>query len=133
MTPFPPEHSAATPGALLHLPQKDLETTVAMLEANGCDLWRIELDGTTDKTELFTRIASALIFPDWFGHNWDALADCLGDLSWLPAARKRALLFTGLDTTSPNGQTLLELLTDLADDIPVAWLSVTPCSPSIAP
>ena len=25
---------------------------------------------------------SALAFPGWFGKNWDALADSLGDLSW---------------------------------------------------
>ena len=27
-------------------------------------------------------IAQSLRFPDWFGGNWDALEDCLGDLSW---------------------------------------------------
>ncbi|MFI6762727.1 barstar family protein [Micromonospora sp. NPDC050417] len=29
---------------------------------------------------LFTGWAAALSFPDYFGHNWDALLDCLRDL-----------------------------------------------------
>jgi RNAse (barnase) inhibitor barstar len=44
-----------------------------------------DLRGCTDKPAFLARIATALRFPDWFGHNWDALADCLADLSWLPA------------------------------------------------
>ena len=38
-----------------------------------------------DKAQLLKNIASALGFPDWFGHNWDALEDCLTDLSWRDA------------------------------------------------
>ena len=30
-------------------------------------------------------IAQAVHVPDWFGGNWDALADTLSDLSWQPA------------------------------------------------
>jgi len=34
---------------------------------------------------VFEAFAAALAFPDWFGRNWDALEDCLGDLSWRKA------------------------------------------------
>lgn len=37
------------------------------------------------KEALLDAVSAALHFPDWFGHNWDALSDCLQDLSWLPA------------------------------------------------
>ena len=37
------------------------------------------------KAELLDAVAYALDFPGWTGRNWDALADALADLSWLPA------------------------------------------------
>lgn len=40
--------------------------------------------GALGKTEALAAIAEALEFPDWYGHNLDALYDCLTDLSWLP-------------------------------------------------
>lgn len=39
----------------------------------------------TDKATLLRAAAAALAFPPYFGRNWDAFADCLTDLSWLPA------------------------------------------------
>jgi RNAse (barnase) inhibitor barstar len=47
----------------------------------------VDLSHCTSKSDLLEALARALHFPDWFGHNWDALADCLMDLSWLPARR----------------------------------------------
>jgi hypothetical protein len=38
-----------------------------------------------DKQELLRGIAAAMDFPRWFGENWDALEDCLSDLSWRKA------------------------------------------------
>ncbi|MFF0429871.1 barstar family protein [Streptomyces sp. NPDC004520] len=40
----------------------------------------LDLAGVTDKAALMDRCAAALALPDWFGRNWDALADCLTDL-----------------------------------------------------
>lgn len=46
------------------------------------DLVQVDLRGTDDKDEMLERIALSLGFPAWFGGNWDALEDCLQDLSW---------------------------------------------------
>jgi RNAse (barnase) inhibitor barstar len=46
---------------------------------------RTDLAGCQDKGELLRRLAASLRLPATFGHNWDALADCLRDLGWMPA------------------------------------------------
>jgi hypothetical protein len=46
---------------------------------------RIGLAGAHDKRALLARVAGAMEFPGWFGGNWDALEDCLSDLSWSKA------------------------------------------------
>ena len=68
-----------------HLPHGDPEPLFAGAEAAGCLVQRVDLAGARDKDEMLTAIGKSLGFPEWFGHNWDALADCLGDLSWLQA------------------------------------------------
>jgi hypothetical protein len=58
-------------------------TADAVLEATrGSDLDVVVIDARDD---LFDSMARTLGFPDWFGRNWDALEDMLGDLSWRKA------------------------------------------------
>ncbi|HEY7237651.1 MAG TPA: barstar family protein [Burkholderiales bacterium] len=52
------------------------------LRGSRLSLARIGLRGVTEKPALLRRIAATLGFPAWFGDNWDALEDCLTDLSW---------------------------------------------------
>ena len=73
-------------------PQLDLADLLAAAEASGFSIRRVDLSAVRDKAALFERMAMVLEFPDWFGHNWDALADCLGDLSWMPAGGYLILL-----------------------------------------
>jgi len=64
----------------------DAATIAARVESIG---WRcFVVDGTavSDKASFLAAVAAAGEFPEWFGHNWDALADSLSDLSWAPAA-----------------------------------------------
>lgn len=63
-------------------------------QGSALQVSRIQLSGTQDKQALMQRIAAALHFPDWFGANWDALEDCLGDLSWSRAGG-HVLVFEG--------------------------------------
>lgn len=43
----------------------------------------VDLRRARGKRALLNAFARVLEFPDAFGANWDALADCLQDLSWL--------------------------------------------------
>ncbi|TAK46513.1 MAG: barnase inhibitor [Betaproteobacteria bacterium] len=53
--------------------------------ARGLRIARIARTGHGGKSALLHALAAALQFPAWFGGNWDALEDCLTDLSWVPA------------------------------------------------
>jgi hypothetical protein len=41
----------------------------------------------TSRDELFHEFAAALQFPHYFGNNWSAFEDCVGDLTWLQAEK----------------------------------------------
>jgi hypothetical protein len=64
---------------------RDRETLDAAAHALGYAVAPIDCAGCSNRDEILARFAQALRFPSWFGGNWDALADCLGDLSWWPA------------------------------------------------
>lgn len=77
----------------------------------------IDMHGCSDKAETLRRFAAALHFPAWFGHNWDALGDCLTDMSWAPAPGHLVVIqqLDELRTNAPDDwNTLLQVLTEAA-------------------
>jgi|SRR5579859_391108 len=50
----------------------------------GFRIFRINAEGVNSKQELLSAFADEFRFPDYFGKNWDALSECIRDLSWLP-------------------------------------------------
>jgi len=69
---------------------------------------------------LFTEFARALKFPDYFGHNWDALEECLADLEWLPA-KGYILLITDAAHVLPDDEAEYETFLDILCDAGEAW------------
>jgi RNAse (barnase) inhibitor barstar len=51
-------------------------------EAKGYGIFSIDLAGIADKAGLMEELQNTMHFPEWFGRNWDALEDCLTDMSW---------------------------------------------------
>jgi hypothetical protein len=66
----------------LNCPLGDLRTSA---DDCGFTVFEANLAASRSKGELLAELARAIAAPDWFGHNWDALADALGDLSWKKA------------------------------------------------
>lgn len=72
------------PGVYRWLSRAHIESVRRELHVAGWALYPLEGRGIVGATQLFDRSAKAMAFPAWFGHNWDALGDCLNDLGWLP-------------------------------------------------
>jgi RNAse (barnase) inhibitor barstar len=70
-----------------------------------------------EKPVLMKNIAAALDFPDWFGENWDALEDCLSDLSWRKATGY-VLLLEGAKAGDDFG-----VLVDVLGSVAESWAS----------
>lgn len=96
---------------------RDREAIEEAAVALGFAVAPIDFAGCNDKAEVLDRFAQALRFPDWFGDNWDALADCLGDLSWWPADGYLLLLDHAGAWRAADGDafaTLLDILNEAA-------------------
>lgn len=70
---------------VFHMPLDGEDGLIAAAEENAYFVFRVDLANTRNKEEMLEAIGKAMAFPEWFGHNWDALLDCLADLGWRPA------------------------------------------------
>jgi RNAse (barnase) inhibitor barstar len=71
--------------SVYHMPLDGEEGLIDGALRNGYEVFRVNLADVRDKQAMLAAIGKAMAFPEWFGHNWDALLDCLADLGWRPA------------------------------------------------
>ena len=77
------------------------------------------------KEKLLSVLAAKLRFPGYFGHNWDALEECLRDLSWLGDQPRVVIVHEALPFSSA-GETLSIYQVILADAVAVHRQRGTP-------
>jgi len=97
------------PGAL------EMRQVQAVAKGAGFACFHIDGKNIQRKEQLLNHVATALHFPKSFGHNWDALEECLTDLEWVDA--DGYILYydhiDGLLETHPDQfETLVEILRD---------------------
>jgi RNAse (barnase) inhibitor barstar len=109
------------------------------------DILRVRGNKSTDEARFFDELAAALQFPYYFGENWNAVWDCITDLSWLRGA-SFLLIFDSaqhlLSESDRGFRFFLKALndahdswravtTDFADGVrrPIAFQSVLACEP----
>lgn len=88
--------------------------TMATAARPGTIVRTIDGRRCTSSAGFFTEIAAALEFPAYFGHNWDALNDCLIDMGWLPAPGYVVVMTEAeLAFTAPGGNDAWAVLGEL--------------------
>ncbi|WP_237269444.1 barstar family protein [Pseudothauera hydrothermalis] len=136
MTPdiSPNQELLATPG--VHpLPPHALPALLHAAHTAGMRPYCIDLSACDDKAAVLAALAKGLSFPAWFGHNWDALADCLSDLSWLPD-RSVVVVFEHVRRLADNApddyRTTLDIFAEAAESQAAQGrrlMLFTPCCP----
>ena len=73
-------------GGVWYLPDPvDAKGVQALAKRNGFAYFHIDGKNIARKEQLLNHLATALHFPKDFGHNWDALEECLTDMDWVDA------------------------------------------------
>ena len=99
---------------------RDREALLAAAPALGFALAVVDFSGCTGKDDALARIAHALGFPDWFGGNWDALADCLFDLGWR-AAPGHVLVLDHVEAWRADARTDFDTLLEILNEAAGLW------------
>ena len=98
----------------------DLNVLAAAAHDAGLLPCPVDLMGCANKPTLLLRIAVAMDFPTTSSRNWDALADSLRDLNWMPA-QGYVLLFDGAGELHHVDEDDFDTLVSILDETNRAW------------
>lgn len=83
-------------------------------------VFQVDLKHVRSKKALLAALATGLKLPAHFGHNWDALADCLMDDAWAKTASTTVLLYGTANAEKRFGEDWPALL-EILDEACIWW------------
>lgn len=88
------------------------------LAHSGLKALAADLSKARSIEEALDELGKALELPDWYGSNFDALADCLADPDWMPA-KGHVILIRGIselrDVAAASLPTLIDVFRSAAE------------------
>ena len=107
-------------GGLYFLPPAaDAKAVRKAATAAGFDFFHIEGRNIARKEQLMNAMATALDLPPHFGHNWDALEECLNDLE--AEGEGFVIHFDHVDALAAAHPSELETLVEILRDSVASW------------
>lgn len=79
----------------------------------------VDLSTTRSKSDLLTKIAVALDFPDYFAGNWDSFEECLAEPDSIQPPARIVLILRGVEKLFALGdetETLFSILRDVSGE-----------------
>ena len=99
--------------------EQDKRLEIQRAKRKGRRVYLIPAKTCTTEQGLYKTLARVLSFPAYFGMNWDALYDCLSDVSWLPGSGT-LLVFEEADhflqLSKKELRTLLKIFEDATEE-----------------
>jgi len=112
---FDPNLTQPTQSGIYFVGSDDLARLAKTAARDELRVCRTDLSGCRGKDELLRRLTESLELPATTGDNWDALADCLRDLRWMPAWGY-VLLFDHADDLRRAAEADFNILLGILDD-----------------
>ena len=111
----------ARKGGIWFLPANvDSRTVHSTAKKAGYTLFHIDGKSIERKEQLMNNLATTLRLPKTFGHNWDALEECLVDLD-LPEADGLGLYYDHIDGLLEAHPDQFETLVEICRDAVASW------------
>lgn len=106
-------------GVSIWLDAPSVADITAEAEARGVRVVSVATDKATDKKALLAEFAHTFGFGAYFGGNWDAFEECLGDYD--PGGAPTLVVWSGWETFAAGRPAGFATAVDILDDAVAGW------------